>query len=147
MGKAVLPTERELKRLQPSGFLVDAVEQFLMAAYASRKPPIIAASVLALIVELDQRGVAFPPRADVAAALQCSVFGIDGAIALALRRELISLKMHVQPGKAASGSTVNKHRYFVPCQQLKATLRFVPVVSYPSSVVQDVRSDRSSVQQ
>jgi hypothetical protein len=108
------PTPRQLAKLRPSGELVDRFEEFLLAHYPSRKRPTVAASVLAIIIELEQRNEFFPPRQDLAAAWNCSRFGVDAAISLMLARELITLEVKVFPGKVTKRLSTSKERYFHP---------------------------------
>jgi hypothetical protein len=121
MAKAL--SNREIARLRPSGALVEQVEEFLMTHWPSRKRPTVAASVLALTIELAERDEPFPQRTPLAEALNCSVFGIDAAISVALSRDLLSLQMRVSPGNVEQREGVVKHRYLIPTRKLRSAVR------------------------
>ena len=114
----VKPSAREISRLRPSGALVTVVEQFLQDKYPSRRRPSVAASVLALILELYERDEPFPQRAMIAEAIGCSVFGIDAALSQAAARDLLTLEIRLQPGNVEQRDSSIKERYYIPSKQL-----------------------------
>jgi hypothetical protein len=125
MAKRIEPTARDINRLKPSGALIDAVEAFLVERTPSRKRPTVAAGVLAMVLELDDRGEAFPLREWAALALNCSIFSIDAALSVAMARGYLRLEVRTVEGEVAARDSVAKERWFIPAQQLKAVLEQV----------------------
>ena len=123
--RAKTPLSREIARLRPAGVLADAVEQFLQSKYPSQKRPWLSASVLALILELYEREEAFPPRQQIAKALDCSVYGIDAALSVAGARDLLTIEVKLLPGGVEQRQSVIKQRYMIPSEELKAVARSV----------------------
>lgn len=105
-----------LPRLDP--YVTDAVLDYWTTRYRSNRPPSIAAKVLTLIIELEREGRPFPNRHAVAAALDCSVFGVDAVVAAALARGEIEMEVRVEPGEIQSRDGVVKHRVFHPGEGL-----------------------------
>lgn len=95
-----------------------AILDFLQAKYAIKRPPLQTASLLAFICELHKRGLPFPTRQEASEHIGMSVFGIDGAIAAALARGLITLEIEVQEGNIARREGVVKFRHYVPSPEL-----------------------------
>ena len=123
--RAKAPLSREIARLRPAGVLADAVEQYLQEKFPSQKRPWLAASLLALILELYEREEAFPPRQQIAQALDCSVYGIDAALSVAGARDLLTIEVKLVPGGVEQRESVVKQRYMVPCEELRAIARSV----------------------
>jgi hypothetical protein len=69
--------------------LAKSVEAFLVSEYAMRRPPIVTSETLALAIELDRLGRAFPSNTAVARALGASSAGIQVALTAARDRGLI----------------------------------------------------------
>lgn len=116
------PSHRELSKLRPSGALVDLVENFLHEKYPSRKRALVSASVLALILELDELKKPFPPRQQVADALNCSIFGVDAAISVALGRGLLSVEIKVLQGNVEQRDSAIRERYLIPSARLRGVV-------------------------
>lgn len=98
---------------------VMAIEDYLTKQFNSKRPPEVAAKVLALVVELWERDEPFPMRAHVAHDLGCSKWGVDAVLNTALERELITIRI----GTETSTKTVHRpacvqDRYFTPSDEL-----------------------------
>lgn len=109
------------------------IEAFLATHYEPRRPPLVAARLLALLVELAKDPpMPFPPRQLVATRLACSKDGLDAAISVALERRLI--KMSVETVKSfgiKSGRRVGviRHRYYTPTAKLLSGIGRVSLVA------------------
>lgn len=108
---------------KPDQAVVDAIEKHLLTSYDMKRPPLIAAAVLAMIVDLSRLGQAFPEREYLAKFLNCSKFGIDAAISTALARREITMTIGIEPGKIAARDSVVKYRYFHPSEELVSVAR------------------------
>jgi hypothetical protein len=116
---AQLKTTDLVKRLCPSNALVDAMEAFLQTHYPSRRRPVVAAATLAMVVELHHRGEPFPARHIAAEALQCSVFGIDAALSVAMARDLVTIETKILKGNVGARDSVIRERYLIPSPELQ----------------------------
>lgn len=100
-----------------------AIEEFLLTSYKMKRPPEVAAKLLALIIELWQREQPFPQREHVAHSLGCTKWGVDNALSVALARELITTEVGTEIStRMTHRDGVIRHRYYIPCDALvKAT--------------------------
>lgn len=104
--------------------VADRIEDFIATHYEPRRPPVVAARLLAYLVALNGSGARktpFPSRSEVAEALYCSKDGLDAAISVALLRHLITIEVKtVQSFGIVSGKRegVIRHRYYVPTRKL-----------------------------
>lgn len=106
--------------------IADAMETYLLDHYDIKRPPIAAAQLLALIIELDRINQPFPPRAVAAKAIGCTVFGIDAALSVALSRGLISIDMAVSQGNVMRRDSAIRHKYYRPSPALVAVAHRAP---------------------
>lgn len=98
-----------------------AIEEYLIEKFKSKRPPEVSAKVLALVIELHRRGEPFPLRAHVAHDLNCSKFGVDAALNMAMARDLVVLKVTIQESLTISHRpAVTQHRFFIPSRRLIA---------------------------
>ena len=67
----------------------EAIENFMMEKFGVTRPPELTGKVLGMIMKLEESGAYFPKRDDIAKTLNCSPFGVDAIISVALVRELI----------------------------------------------------------
>lgn len=105
-------------------FVIDAIKDHIMVHYEAKRPPEVSAGMLALVVELDRLGQPFPNRHHVASHLNCSVFGLDAALAAALNRGMITLEVKTEPSvKMQRRSGVVHERYFHPGDELIEIVR------------------------
>jgi hypothetical protein len=111
---------RKLPRV--ASVATQAVMDMLMTDQGMTRPPEKAAALLALITELDNAGLAFPERAVIAAALDCSVYTVDAALSTRTEEGYISLQYKTVPGNVARRHSVIKERYYVPSKRLRAVV-------------------------
>lgn len=96
-----------------------AISDYLQEHYDSKRPPEVAAAMLALVLELHRTHRPFPPRADVVRAFGLSgPYGLDAAIYTALSRQLITQEMIVADGYTQRREGINQRRRFVPSPEL-----------------------------
>lgn len=99
--------------------LIDELQSWLMETYAMKRPPVVAAGVLAFILVLHEKGEAFPMREDVAWHLGCTAWGIDAALSLALAREMLTIEIETIESTAIEQRRgVNRYRHYVPSAEL-----------------------------
>jgi hypothetical protein len=103
---------------RPKAELIQAMETLLVEQNDSRRKPTVAASVLALIVELYQRREVFPKRALISKMLGCSVFGIDAALSSAMARGYICLDIRMVKGRVTNRPSTSKQRFYVPSREV-----------------------------
>lgn len=115
-----LPDDDAVRRLQPylRLDLADAIEAWMIGRYAMRRPPAVAARVLAMICDLHAAQAPFPQRTHVAHVAGCTIFGVDVALNTALTRGDITLESRLAPGFIAARESVRRHRHYVPCHEL-----------------------------
>lgn len=98
--------------------LADRIEEFLKLRFEMKRPPVEAAKLLALVVELYRLKSPFPTRAAVSAELGCSVYTIDAAISTYLEREMISMDWVIHTGGVKTRDGVFKYQVYKPTQEL-----------------------------
>jgi hypothetical protein len=99
--------------------LADAIQQYLMTHYDMKRPPEVAAQVLALVIECHNRQQPFPKRLRVAEKLGLTgPFGIDSALNTALARDLINEEWYIDTGEVHNRKSVVRHRHYVPSAEL-----------------------------
>jgi hypothetical protein len=92
-----------------------------------RRPPVVAAPLLALIVELYRKGLPFPTRQEAAELVGGTKNGIDSALSTAMSRGLISCQLRQAPGHVARRESVIHHRYYIPNADLLAVVPSKPI--------------------
>lgn len=98
--------------------LVNAVLDWLRTHHFSRRPPEVAAGVLALAIVLHRSERPFPHRALVAEWLNATVFGIDHALNVALTRGCLRMESRIAQGNVQARESVVRQRYYIPCEEL-----------------------------
>jgi len=107
---------------------VSAIEDYLTRKYNSKRPPEVAAKVLALVVELHERGEPFPMREHVASDLGCSKWGVDAVLNTAMARELIKIEIGVEDSlKISYRPAVTQDRYYIPSSELLMVATELPL--------------------
>ncbi len=97
----------------------DRILAFIDQKWTAKRPPTVAARLLALIVALHARGMPYPPRQHVRAAVgTTSPDGIDDAISLYLGRELISLEIRAVEGNIKKRASSTLEKYYIPSTEL-----------------------------
>lgn len=115
------PAAKRAKATLPywNATLADQLEAFLLTRYETRKPPVVAARLLAFILELNRRGLAFPTRDAAAEHLCCSKFSVDAALSVALERGLLTIHMETTSSDDITARVgVIRHRYYLPTEVL-----------------------------
>lgn len=113
------------EKARPAGGHVDrdlarAATEYLMAAYGMRRPPELAARLLALLCDLADQGLPFPPRAEVAALVGHSIEGVDSALSVALARGDVVMSAKVRPGNVQQRESVIRERYYTVSPPIRA---------------------------
>ncbi len=108
--------------------LADQIEDYIVTHYDSRRPPIKAARLLALICQLDWINEPYPHRTAVSRAVGCSVFTLDDAINVALMRNMITIEHQLAPSTAPRNrvETIVRRMFYRPgpaLQQLAKPFR------------------------
>jgi hypothetical protein len=114
----------------PSGVLVvridkllaDRVCEWMKATFDLRKPPRIQACVLALVLQLHEKGMPFPRREEVADHLNCSKFSIDISLYKSMERNLVTPRFEMVEGFSSRGG-INQVRFLDPSLELIEVLR------------------------
>lgn len=94
------------------------IETFLMQTYDMKRPPVVAAALLALILKLHETRAPFPPRRTVSDRIGCSIFGVDAALSVALSRGLIRQTTATENGRVSARDSIVRVRFYVPTQRL-----------------------------
>lgn len=113
-----------------SHFLVDEIQTFLTTRWWTKRPPDVSARTLALVVELWRHSMPFPERQHAADELNCTRWGIDAAITLALGRELISIHVETPWREDRGAIGVFRMKYYIPCQELVDLAARIPAVNH-----------------
>lgn len=99
--------------------LIDDVQEWLMTTYEMKRPPTVAAAVLAFVMILHARGEPFPMREDVAYHLGCTAWGIDAALSLALAREVLTIRIETEESTAIEQRRgVIRYRHYIPSDEM-----------------------------
>jgi len=79
----------------PYADMARRILEHLQTRYGSKRPPDVAARVLALLIVLYEQDAPYPERDAVSQFLGCTPYGADVAISMALERELLSIEVRV----------------------------------------------------
>lgn len=111
------PEDRALPYVHRS--YVEAIRDYLIIHYKSQRPPDATAGVLALIIELHQFNPPrpFPIRERAAEAANCSRWGVDAALSVAMRRGLITQSVELMES-TRKDSRIWRQRFYVPSDVL-----------------------------
>lgn len=125
MLQTVSNTTDILEHSRPAGGRVDrdlarVTTEYLLASYGMRRPPELAARLLALLCDLADKGLPFPPRAEVAALVGHSIEGVDSALSVALARGDIVMSAKVKPGNVQQRESVIRERYYTVSPAIRA---------------------------
>jgi len=82
------------------------------------RPPEATAAFLVLCVKLHQEGSPFPPRADAARHLGCSVALIDMALSQRLATGDITIELQTTPGMVKRRLSTIRHRMVRPSEEI-----------------------------
>lgn len=93
--------------------LAHDIEIYLKERFETKKPPAVTARTLGLIIELCARSMPFPTRDQVAYELNCSKFGIDSALSVALSRGLITTILETEDSKRLKDHVI-RLKYYIP---------------------------------
>jgi hypothetical protein len=99
--------------------LEHAITDYLIEAFEIKRPPVQTARLLALIIQLEEKHIPFPPRVVAARAIGGSKFGLDVAISMSLARGLIAQEMtttHTVKNNQRDGAI--RHRLYRPTAKL-----------------------------
>lgn len=117
MPRKVKDYEGELPEISPA--VVDALVEMLMTDQGMTKPPRKAAAVLALVVELYKRGMEFPPRDIVAAALDTSKYTVDSALSTRIAEGYLAERVEYEEGSVSNRQGVVRLRYIDPSERVR----------------------------
>jgi hypothetical protein len=111
---------RTLPRVNP--FVVDAMMEMLMADSGATKPPEQAATLLALLVELDKLGEPIPTREVMAQVLggSKSKYTVDAIVSSKIEDGYLQLVVETTHGNVSNRSSSRKQKYLVPSKRVKS---------------------------
>lgn len=101
-----------------SGYVSDAVMQWLRDRENMLRPPEATAKFLVLCVKLHQRGEPFPPRKEAAEHLNVSVALIDTALSQRSATKDIRIELAFTPGFVKRRLSTKRHRMVIPSDEL-----------------------------
>lgn len=97
-----------------------AIEGWLVQRYGMRRPPVVAARLLAMICDLHAIQAPFPQRAYACTVIGSSIYGVDVALNTALTRGDVTLESRLAPGHITARESVLRHRHYTPSAELQA---------------------------
>jgi hypothetical protein len=103
---------------------VGSVLEYITTTYQMKRPPLMAARVLAYICEFYGRDYRFPSRELLAKHLGSSKFTIDAVLQAYLSRGELTQRWEVLPSDELQGrDSVVRHRYYDPSEALMDAYR------------------------
>ena len=104
--------------------LVHHLEDFLTTTYGSKRPPIIQAKLLALVVTLagEAPPLPFPSRRQAAEFAGCSIYTVDTSIAALLSRGLLTKEVETRDGNIQRREGILQDWYYKPTKRLVTSL-------------------------